>query len=285
MFLLTKLCNEYNIKVTNSNKNNKKQTNIKVGDILIPAERENYILDKVTKNGVVKVEEVAEELNVSLMTIRRDLDRLQERGLLYRSHGGAVQREIYPFEQAYDIKKVNNIDMKEKIAVKALTLVNNGDTIFLDAGTTTFELSRLLKVKNDITVITNDLIIALELYQSNIQTYIVGGKIQQETGSIQGPKAEEFIDNIRVNISFLGTSGVNSDGYLTSPTFEKSAFKRKVIKCASYSVLLADSSKFNKESFVNIISMNDIDAIVTDKQFTQEHLKRLEENNVNIFMI
>lgn len=79
------------------------------------------------------------------MTVRRDLDRLQERGLLYRSHGGAVQRELYPLEQAYDIKKINNIDIKEKIATKALTLINDGDTIFLDAGTTTFELSRLLK--------------------------------------------------------------------------------------------------------------------------------------------
>ena len=252
---------------------------------MIPAERESYIFGKLKKNGIVKVEEVAEELNVSLMTVRRDLDRLQERGLLYRSHGGAVQREIYPFEQAYDIKKICNIEMKEKIAAKALTLVNDGDTIFLDAGTTTFELSKLLKVKNNITVITNDLIIALELYQSNIQTYLVGGKIQQETGSIIGPKAEEFIDSIKVNISFLGTFGVNSDGYLTTPTFEKSVFKRKIAKCASYSVLLADSSKFNKESFVNIISINDIDAIVTDKHFNDEELNRLEENNVNVVLI
>jgi DeoR/GlpR family transcriptional regulator of sugar metabolism len=252
---------------------------------LIPAERENYIFDKLKQNGSVKVEEVAEELNVSLMTVRRDLDRLQERGLLYRSHGGAVQRELYPLEQAYDIKKISNIETKEKIAAKALTLVNDGDTIFLDAGTTTFELSRLLKAKKDITVITNDLKIALELYQNNIQTYVVGGKVQQETGSIIGTKAEEFIDSIRVNISFLGTSAVSNEGYLSTPTFEKSVLKRKVVKCASYAVLLADSSKFNKESFVNIVSITDINAVVTDKQFKDQELKQLEENNVNIVMI
>ena len=252
---------------------------------MIPAQRENYILDKLKQDTIVNVEKLAQEFNVSLMTVRRDLDRLQERGLLYRSHGGAVQRELYPLEQAYDIKKINNIDTKLKIAAKALTLVNDGDTIFLDAGTTTFELSMLLKVKKDITVITNDLKIALELYQNNIQTYIVGGKIQQETGSIIGPKAEQFIDSIRVNISFLGTSGVNSEGYLTTPTFEKSVLKRKVVKCASYVVLLADSSKFNRESFVNIVSITDIDAIVTDKQFKDQELKKLEENNVNVVMI
>ena len=252
---------------------------------MIPVERETRIMDMLKHNGTITVEEVAQELNVSLMTVRRDLDRLQERGLLYRSHGGAVQREIYPFEQSYDIKKISNIDVKEKIAAKALTLINDGDTIFLDAGTTTFELSKLLKFKNHITVITSDLKIALELYQNNIETYVVGGKIQQETGSMMGPKAEEFIDSIRVNISFLGTSGVNSEGYLTSPTFEKSILKRKVIKCASYAVLLADNSKFNKESFVNIVSINDINAIVTDKEFKEKDLKRLEENNVNIFKI
>lgn len=250
---------------------------------MIPVERENYILHKLKQNGIIKVEDVAEELNISLMTVRRDLDKLQNMGLLYRSHGGAVQREIYPLEQHYDVKKINNIEIKEKIAAKALNLVSDGDTIFLDAGTTTFELSKLLKVKKDITVITNDLIIALELYQNNIETYVVGGKIQNETASMIGPKAEEFIENIRVNISFLGTSGVNSDGYLTTPTFEKAVFKRKVVKCSAYTVMLADSDKFNKESFVNSISIIDLDAIVTDKQFKEETLTRLEENNVNIF--
>ncbi|MGY0374655.1 DeoR/GlpR family DNA-binding transcription regulator [Clostridium sp. JNZ J1-5] len=252
---------------------------------MIPAERENYIVEKLNKNGSVKVEEIANELGISLMTVRRDLGRLEEKGLLYRSHGGAVLRSLYPLEQAYDLKKISNIEAKEKIAIAALDKIKDGDTIFLDAGTTTFELSRLLKNKTDITVITNDLKIALELYQNRIKVFIVGGKIQEDIGCTLGPTAEEFIESIRVNIAFVGTSSITSDWYLSTPSFEKSSLKKKIINSSSYSVLIADSSKFNKESFVKVASIKELNAIITDKIFNEAEINDLNKFDVEIIKL
>ncbi|WP_251861682.1 DeoR/GlpR family DNA-binding transcription regulator [Clostridium sp. Marseille-Q2269] len=249
---------------------------------MLPVERENYIIEKLNQLGSVKVEDAANELNVSLMTIRRDFDRLQEKGILYRSYGGAVKRSIYLSEQAYDLKKISNISIKEKIAEKALSIVKEGDSIFLDAGTTTFELSKRLSEIKNITVITNDLKIALELYQNNIKTYVVGGRVQEETGCIIGPTADEFISNIKVNLAFLGTSGIDSDFKLSTPTFEKASLKKRIVKSASYSVLLTDSSKFNNESFVNIFSIELLNCIITDKKFNKDESKYLESLNVTV---
>lgn len=252
---------------------------------MIPAERENYIIEKLNEKGSIKVEKIANEINVSLMTIRRDLDRLQEKGLLYRSHGGAVLREIYPLEQSYDVKKISNIDLKISIAKTALKLIKDGDTIFLDAGTTTFELSKLLKNKKDLTVITDDLKIALELHESDIKTYIVGGRIQKNTACVIGPTAEEFIKSIRVNICFLGTSSITNEWYLATPTFQKASLKKKIVKAASYSVIMADSSKFNKKSFVNILSLKEMNCIITDKNFTEENIEELNNSGVRIINV
>ncbi|MDS1002453.1 DeoR/GlpR family DNA-binding transcription regulator [Clostridium sp. FAM 1755] len=252
---------------------------------MLPIEREQYIIEKLDELGTVKVEDIANELDVSLMTIRRDFDRLQDKGILYRSHGGAVKRSTYLSEQAYDLKKISNIYVKEKIAEKALSIIKEGDSIFLDAGTTTFELAKVLNKVKDITVITNDLKIALELYQNNVRAYIVGGKIQEETGCIIGPTADEFISNIKVNVAFLGTSGIDSDFRLSTPTFEKASLKKHIVKSASYSVLLTDSSKFNKESFVNIFSIELVNCIITDKKFNEDENKYLESLNVKTINI
>ncbi|KGN01196.1 DeoR faimly transcriptional regulator [Clostridium novyi A str. 4570] len=249
---------------------------------MIPAQRENYIIEKLSETGTIKVEDLASELGVSLMTIRRDLDRLQDKGVLYRSHGGAVLRSVYPIEQSYDVKKISNIDAKNKIASAALELINEGDTIFLDAGTTTLELAKLLKTKKNLTVITDDLKIALELYKSNVETYIVGGRVQKDTACIIGPTAEDFIKNIKVNLCFLGTSSITSDGYLSTPTFEKAYLKREVVRASSYSVLMVDSSKFKRESFVNILSIKEINCIITNKQFDEGEIRSLEEENIRI---
>lgn len=252
---------------------------------MLPAEREKYIIDKLEEMESIKVEDIASELNVSLMTIRRDFERLQDKGLLYRSHGGAVKRDIYLLEQSYDLKKISNIDIKEKIAKRALDIIKEGDTIFLDAGTTNFEVARLVKEIKDVTIITNDLKIALELYQNHVRTFIVGGIIQEETGCVMGPTAEEFISNVKVNLAFLGTSGVSSDWRLSTPTFEKASLKKKIIKSASYSVVLVDNSKFNKESFVNIASIEAVDAIITDKKFVESERKYLDSLNVKVINV
>lgn len=252
---------------------------------MLPAERENFIFEELNKNGVVKVEELAERLNVTPMTIRRDLDKLEKLGIAFRSHGGAVLRNPLQKEQTYDSKKLANLEAKRKIAGSAFDMVKEGDTILLDAGTTTFELAILLKQRKDLTVITNDIKIGLELYQSKNRLFIAGGQIQNETASVIGPTADMFISNIRVDIAFIGTSSISKDWILFTPTFEKATLKRRMIECAKRAVLLGDKSKFGRDSFSKICSLQEIDIWITDKKFTDEEAVMLTEMNVQVISV
>ncbi|WHH61566.1 DeoR/GlpR family DNA-binding transcription regulator [Petroclostridium sp. X23] len=252
---------------------------------MIPAQREAIILEILRSKGVVKVEDLADELNVTPMTIRRDLTKLESQNLAYRSHGGATLRNPLQKEQLYDIKKMNNHEQKQKIAQAAYQLVNDGDAIFLDIGTTTYELAVLLKQKKDITVVTNDLKIALELYQSDIRVFIAGGEIQKETAGALGTETEAFISNIRVDIAFVGTSSISSDWNICTPTFEKATLKKKIMACTSQCVLLADSSKFGKEAFVKICSLEKFNVLVTDRHFSKDEQIVLSKMNIDVINV
>ncbi|MGE5630578.1 MAG: DeoR/GlpR family DNA-binding transcription regulator [Caulobacteraceae bacterium] len=252
---------------------------------MLPLEREALIIEELKKKGTVKVEDLAEMLNVTPMTIRRDLDKLEKQGLAYRSHGGAVLQNPLLKEQNYDVKRLVNQDKKQKIAQIACEMIKDGDTILLDAGTTSYELALLLKKKNDLTVITNDLKIALELYTAECRVFIAGGQIQKETGIAIGTATENFISNIRVDISFIGTSSIGRDWVLYTPTLEKASLKRKMVECAKRSVLLADSSKFFRESFAKICSFAELDVLITDKEFSSLEAKELEKTGIKIMSI
>lgn len=249
---------------------------------MIPAEREAYIIEILKSQGVVTVEELAQKLNVTPMTIRRDLSKLESLGIASRSHGGAILNHPLQKEQSYESKKAFNNEQKQKIAALAAQLVKDGDTVLLDAGTTTFELALLLKEKEDITVVTNDLKIAMELYSSNVRLFIAGGQIQPETASVIGAMSESFISGLQVDIAFMGTSAISRNWFLCTPTAEKAALKQKMIHSASHAVLLADSSKFYKESFIKICALSALEYLVTDKIFSKEEIRAIDGSNMKI---
>lgn len=252
---------------------------------MIPAQREAFIIEKLRQDGVVKTDELAKYLNVTQMTIRRDLLKIEKDGLAYRSHGGAVLKNPLQREELYDKKKQNNLEEKRNIALKAVDLINDGDIVLLDSGTTVYELALLLKDKEDLTVVTPDLKIANELYQSNIKVFFIGGQIQKETGSSMGSAAEEFVKGIKVNIAFIGISSIDSNLYLCTPTFEKAALKNKMIACASKSVLLSDESKFEKGAFTKICSIEEIDVLITNRNFTAKEKEILTKIDTKIIKI
>lgn len=252
---------------------------------MIPAEREAFILEVLKQNGVVTVEELAEQLNVTPMTIRRDLTRLENQGVALRSHGGAVLNRSMEKEQAYEVKMLSHHEEKHRIAQAAAELVKDGDTVLLDAGTTTFELAKLLTAKKDLTVVTTDLKIALELYPTDLRLFVAGGQIQQETCSVIGSLAEDLISRIHVDIAFIGTSAVSKDWHICTPTMEKASLKMKMIASASSTVLLTDSSKFGRDAFFKICSLADVKTVITDKEFSDNEHREMEKLKVEIITI
>jgi len=244
------------------------------------AERDILIIDRLNKQGRVLVNDLARDLDVTPMTIRRDLQRLEDLGMLQKVHGGAVPPDGLLKERAYSEKKLLRTSLKRMIAKEAVQLVESGDTILLDAGTTTFEMASLLREMPGVNVVTSDLHIALELCEAEGKLFFMGGEIEKELARSTGAEARRFLSDIHVDTVFLGISSIGGDFMLGSHSIENAELKRNMLKCASKRVLLADKSKFGIKAFAQVGPLNLVDILITDKTFDERDLKYLETENV-----
>lgn len=246
-------------------------------DHMHPTKRRDLILQQLNQDREVYINELSKELNVSPMTIRRDLDLLEEEGELIRIHGGAVLAKPLITETPFSTKEGIRIEHKRLIAKKALSFVKNGQTILLDSGTTTLEIAKLLKQFNQLTVITNDIKIAGELMESDLKVLLTGGELQKDVGALFGPEALSLLEKINVDIFFLGAHAIDIDAGVTSPTFEKSIIKRYMINAAERTLLVADSSKLNHKAFSKVCDLSTLSGFVTDDEIDLLDKKHLSE--------
>lgn len=245
-------------------------------------EREAYIVEKLKQQGRVMVNELAEELDVTTMTIRRDLQRLHQQGTLQKVHGGAVLPNGLPKEKPFGEKKLILTQQKRSIASEAMALITLGDTILLDAGTTPFEIACLLKEMPGVHVVTSDLHIAMELCSAEGKLFFIGGEIEKELGRSTGSKAFQFLSDIHVDTVFLGISSVSDEFLLGSHTLENAELKRTFLKCGSRKVLLADKTKFGIKAFAQIGPLSLMDLLITDKSFNEAELKYFETHGIEL---
>ncbi|WP_010097738.1 DeoR/GlpR family DNA-binding transcription regulator [Ornithinibacillus scapharcae] len=243
-----------------------------------PSERRSWVLQKIQVEGKVEIDQLSAELDVSPMTIRRDLDLLEEEGKVIRVHGGAVGTKPLITETPFFAKESRNTDQKRFIAKKALSYVKDGQTILLDSGTTTLELARLLKSHSNLTIITNDIKIAAELVDSKLKVIITGGELQNDVGALFGPQTHHFLKNIHVDIFFLGAHAIHHETGITSPTFEKSLVKQLMMDAAERTLLLADSSKIGERAFSKVCDLSDLSGFITDEDIPAEDRMKLAES-------
>lgn len=248
---------------------------------MLQVDRHKMIIEIIINEGSVKVDELAKRLDVSLMTIRRDLEKLKNDGRIDRIHGGAIIKNETPYTE----KKVTEIGTKEEIAKLCNKLVKKGDNIYLDAGTTTLEIAKHIKDIPKIKVTTNDIEIAKYLIDSNVTINICGGRIQKSTGSINGQLANQMVENLRFDISFIGAMTIDSDFNVLTPTMDKAMLKRTVCHNSKESYLVVDKSKFGREAFIKINHLSDYTAVITNKQFTIEEKKKLKNMRVTIVKV
>ena len=245
---------------------------------MLAAERRAKILESINHHGIAEVDVLAELYNVSTMTIRRDLEYLSRTGKIERCHGGAVARG----EVEYATKASVNKSKKSFIAKIASQLISEGDMIYLDAGTTTFEIAIKICTMDSITVVTNDLNIATFLSNKNSNVIICGGEVQKKTGSIVGMFSNEMIERLFFDKAFIGAAAIDSEYNVLTPTFQKVALKKSVVKRSAYSYIVADSSKFDEKAFVKVNNLRDYAALITDKHFSEDELESLKLQNINI---
>ncbi|MDF2521108.1 MAG: transcriptional regulator, DeoR family [Clostridia bacterium] len=250
---------------------------------MLQAERRNFIVQYINRKGSLIVEDIAKELKTSPMTIRRDLKYLEDNNLITRTHGGAVSHSVLTDETPYNQKTKEYIDEKKRIAQFSITLIEDGHTVILDAGTTSMEIAKLLVDFKKLKVITTDLLIAAFLSQyKNIEVYCTGGIIQSMTGACSGTQAREFLQNVYADVAFLGASSIDADFGVTTPTIEKVEIKKQMIKSAETVILAADHTKFGKRSFAKICSLDELDYIITDLGINTNLLEKIQSNGIKI---
>lgn len=248
---------------------------------MLAAERHSKIIQMISETGAVQVEELAKVLDVSLMTIRRDLEKLRQEGIIERCHGGAViKREV-----SYTEKRTMQIEEKIRIAVKCAGFVKKGDTVFLDAGTTTYEIAKRIQHIPGITVITNDLEIAGVLVESDVHLMLCGGNVQKSTGSMLGPFANQMMEDMRTEIAFLGAMSIDDKFNVLTPTLNKAVLKRIICKNSSRPYLAVDETKFGKQALMRINHLSDYAGVVTNKTFDREEEQKIRQMKINMILV
>jgi DeoR/GlpR family transcriptional regulator of sugar metabolism len=231
---------------------------------VLPLERRKWLEQELILNKKVDIEDISKKLNVSGMTIRRDLKELENSGKAIRTHGGAISIDSITEEIPYSSKKGKNNPEKKAVAMKALSLIQENSTIILDSGTTTYELAKLLNNRSDLTIVTNDIKIANELLESPNQVIVTGGELQQGVGALYGSATQDMLNVIHADLFFLGAHAIDLERGVTAPTFEKSLIKQLMLKAAERTWLLADTSKFNKKAFSSVCSLTEVEGIITN---------------------
>jgi DeoR/GlpR family transcriptional regulator of sugar metabolism len=232
---------------------------------LLSEPRRRRILEWIQEEGAARVRDLAVAFKVSEATIRQDLERLEQEGQITREHGGAFLKSDPAQVGNMTLHHQENMEQKRKIGACAADLVSDGETIILDAGTTTTEIALKLVERRNLTVITNALNIAIILGAvPGNAVHMPGGQFKAPTLSLSGDKSVEYFRNIFAAKLFLATAGVAIDAGLTYPSFADLQLKEAMIKAASHVYLVADSSKINKSSFTRLGSLDVIHSFITD---------------------
>ncbi|CAM4243172.1 DeoR/GlpR family DNA-binding transcription regulator [Paenibacillus typhae] len=254
--------------------------------MLFEEERKRSIVQFVEQRTRASVQELSLQLGVSESTIRRDLKELEEARLLKRTHGGAVSLQSVNFEAAFPDKADRLLDEKQRIAAKAVQMIQEGDAILLDGGTTTLQIARALKSFSNLKVITNSIMALNELKDCrNIEVSITGGMLRPDTMAFVGPMTERSLEMVRVDKAFLGTNGLDLQEGITTPNMLEAATKRKMIAVAKQSILLADHSKIGQVSFCKVADLNEIDHCILDSAVQGSFTRGLEAMDVGFTIV
>lgn len=254
-------------------------------------ERLDYIGRELTLSGVVSIKELAEKLGVSTMTIRRDLRKLAEEGILKLIPGGAVlRREPNPIdEKEYTVTRAQLQMTKEKIKIcrKAASLIHNGDTIIIDVGSTTEHLPGFIPQDLNLTIICYALNILLNVYRHNKGSRIVfpGGYFHENTLMFESPEGISLIRKMRANKAFISAAGVDEKLGVTCANFHEVDTKRAIIESSDVKILLVDSTKFGKVTAAYFADLREFDIVITDSGIPEKYLRVLKDAGVRVYTV
>lgn len=249
-------------------------------------ERRQHILSLIQKHGRVLVDELSTDLALSKITIRKDLDYLQSKDLLVRTHGGALPAQAGALsDPTFQEKEELHHEEKVRIANAAAAMVSEGQCVILDSGTTTTEIARALSSFRHLTIITNALNIAADLSRSDFEIILTGGALRKNSLSVVGPLAEDVLKEMHADIVFLGVDGFDTKIGLTTPNVLEARVNRAMVKAAEKVVAVCDSSKFNRRSLSLIVGASAIDHVITDSNLSDDDIKAIRDAGIGVTVV
>ncbi|SMO52918.1 transcriptional repressor AgaR [Fodinibius sediminis] len=249
-------------------------------------DRRDKIIHKIQSEGSVRVDELSEEFDVSTVTIRNDLDFFEEKGLIHRTYGGALLRNNVYNDPSLEEKQKINMEEKGRIGEYAAGLVQNGESIILDSGTTTREIALRLKEKKNLTLMTNAINIAVELAGvSNLNLMLTGGVLRDKSYSLVGPEAERTMQNYYFDKLFLGVDGMDFEHGLTTSNPQEAQLNRLMVQRSNKVIAVTDSSKFGRHSFSYICDLNPIGMVITDDRISDEYEQGLKKRDIAVVKV
>jgi DeoR/GlpR family transcriptional regulator of sugar metabolism len=252
---------------------------------MLPNQRRDKIFELLREDGSAKVIKLAKIFKVSEVTIRQDLEKLELEGFILREHGGAFLKNVEDNVKSFTILNQDNLEKKKIIGKKAAELIEAGDSIILDSGSTTTEIAKNLIGRSGLTIITNALNIAMMLgAEPGIEVIVTGGEFKPPTLSLTGQKAASFFEDIHVDKLFLATAGISLRSGLTYPSLSDIVVKKAMIEASDVTYLVADSTKIGKNAFASLGALSLIDYIITDQFINSDHLQLFKDNGIELII-
>ncbi len=253
---------------------------------MLALERQKRILEILTLEGAVMVSKLSLELGVTEETVRRDLEKLEAQELLRRTHGGALPLDSGSYELSLEKRKSLNVETKQELARKAAEYIAMGDTIFLDASTTTFYIAKEIRNMKNVTVITNSIRVINELSGiDGIKVIAVGG-IVSNNQSLVGAMTENYItENYFADKMFFSSKGIGDNGVILEGNEQECFIKQRMLKNSRISYYLCDKSKFGRVGYIRLAAFEDVDYLLTNGKPAENIKGILDENNVKIINI
>lgn len=249
-------------------------------------ERHQFIISKLQKEGYVQVLTLCTELNVSSVTIRKDLKLLEDKNLLFRTHGGASVNNPYTVDKHVNEKEKLQSSEKLKIGAAAAKAIEPNDSIIIASGTTVLALAKNIKPEQGLTVITSALNVALELlHHENVEIIQLGGILRRSSSSTTGTYAQNMLSDFFCSKLFLGVDGIDVEYGLTTASAGEAHLNRQMIKASQKVIVLSDSTKFGKRGFGKICGIEDVNQIVTDKGIPGHYVNHLEGMGIEVTIV
>ena len=253
---------------------------------MLNEERRRAILDLLNHEGRVLVIELARQFETSQVTIRKDLEILHARGLVHRTHGGALPAGEGALADP-TLREKEKLHRREKlrIAAAAAAIVQEGQVVILDSGTTTTAIARALRTFHNLTIVTNALNIATELTGADVEVILTGGTLRKNSFSLVGPIAEDTLRRLNADILFLGVDGFDVHYGLSTPNLLEAKVNRVMVEIAKKVVAVCDASKFGRRSLSLIVAPTGLQQVITDHGVPKSDLKALKKAGIEVTLV